>query len=111
VSRLPCAPVIDANKHHTFGDSTGRVLTSSFGDRHVDWMHSTLSLHVRPDDRYVYGSITKMFTGPAVLQLVDEGLISLDDPIAMHVDPILRALNSTSLGLSQCVNPTCCCVC
>eukprot|EP00037_Helgoeca_nana_P000560 m.22240 g.22240 ORF g.22240 m.22240 type:complete len:452 (-) comp10683_c0_seq2:2082-3437(-) len=50
-----------------------------------------------PDDLYVWGSITKMFTGPAILELVTKGVISLDDPITMHVDPLLRKLNGTTL--------------
>ncbi|WP_380283649.1 serine hydrolase domain-containing protein [Kitasatospora purpeofusca] len=34
------------------------------------------------------GSETKTFTATAVLQLVDEGLIGLDDPIAAHLDGV-----------------------
>ncbi len=47
------------------------------------------------DDLYVWGSITKMFTCPAVLQLVDAGKLSLDDPLAPHVDPFLRRAGSS----------------
>ena len=38
-----------------------------------------------------------MITAPAVLQLVEQGLVKLMDPIAKHVDPILLKLNSTRL--------------
>merc|ERR1719218_570783 len=51
-----------------------------------------------PDDLYVWGSTTKMFTAPAVLQLVERGLVSLDDAIALHVDPFLRKINGTTLS-------------
>ncbi|WP_115281910.1 serine hydrolase domain-containing protein [Mycolicibacterium tokaiense] len=34
------------------------------------------------------GSVTKTFTGTAVLQLVDQGRIRLTDPIAMYVDGV-----------------------
>ena len=37
---------------------------------------------VEADDSFVWGSTTKMFTGAAVLQLVQSGAVSLDDPIA-----------------------------
>lgn len=37
---------------------------------------------VRTDDRFRVGSITKTFTGTVILQLVQEGRISLDDPVA-----------------------------
>lgn len=51
-----------------------------------------------PDDVYVWGSTTKMFTGAAVMQLVDAGVVHLEDPIGMHVDPILQGLNGTTLS-------------
>lgn len=43
----------------------------------------------RTDDPYVYGSITKMFTAAAILQLVENGTVKLDDPLYVHVDPML----------------------
>ena len=44
-----------------------------------------------PDDMYIWGSTTKMFTAPAVLQLVELGLVGLTDPVAIHVDPLLQS--------------------
>jgi len=40
------------------------------------------------DDKVRIGSITKSFTATAVLQLVDEGLLSLDDPISTWVPEV-----------------------
>ncbi|MEV0459316.1 serine hydrolase domain-containing protein [Catellatospora methionotrophica] len=37
-------------------------------------------------DRFRVGSITKTFTGTAVLQLVERGLIGLDEPLSRYVD-------------------------
>lgn len=60
-----------------------------------------------PDDLYVWGSTTKMFTGPAVLQLVEQDIVDLHDPITKHIDPFLKHLNGTVLsqhfgdGISQ----------
>ena len=34
------------------------------------------------------GSVTKTFTGTALLQLVDKGLVSLSDPISRYVDGV-----------------------
>ena len=45
----------------------------------------------------VWGSTTKMITAPAVLQLVERGLVKLTDPISLHIDPILLHLNGTRL--------------
>lgn len=51
----------------------------------------------QPDDAYVFGSITKMFTAPAVLQLVEQGVVHLTDPITKHVDPLLFHLSGKHL--------------
>ena len=40
-----------------------------------------------PDDRYAWGSITKMVTGVSIIRLANEGHFHLDD----HVAPILDA--------------------
>jgi D-alanyl-D-alanine carboxypeptidase len=40
------------------------------------------------DDHVRIGSVTKTFTGTAILQLVDEGRIRLSDPISRYVDGI-----------------------
>jgi CubicO group peptidase (beta-lactamase class C family) len=40
---------------------------------------------VTPRHRYRIGSITKTFTATAVMQLVDEGLVGLDDPLSAHL--------------------------
>ncbi|MEY3806306.1 MAG: hypothetical protein RIR69_1118, partial [Actinomycetota bacterium] len=38
-----------------------------------------------PDDHFRFGSITKTMTSGVVLQLVDEGLIALDEPVATYL--------------------------
>ncbi|SLD88752.1 serine hydrolase domain-containing protein [Mycobacteroides abscessus] len=43
---------------------------------------------LRPDFYHRIGSVTKTFTVTAVLQLVDEGKVELDDPIAKYVDKV-----------------------
>jgi D-alanyl-D-alanine carboxypeptidase len=40
------------------------------------------------DDHTRIGSVTKTFTGTAVLQLVDQGRIRLSDPISLYVDGV-----------------------
>ncbi|GIT79477.1 beta-lactamase [Leifsonia sp. LS1] len=43
---------------------------------------------VSVDDRFAYRSITKSYTVTAILQLVDEGRLSLDDPVSKYVDGV-----------------------
>jgi len=57
----------------------------------------------RPTDEetiYHWASITKMFTGVAIMQLRDRGLLSLDDPAVKYV-PELREVHSPLGDVSQ----------
>ncbi|MBK8555775.1 MAG: beta-lactamase family protein [Lewinellaceae bacterium] len=49
---------------------------------------ATKSWHVpnNIDTKFNLGSMNKMFTATAVMQLVDKGLVHLDDPISQYVD-------------------------
>ncbi len=44
-------------------------------------------------DRYIWGSITKISTGSAILKLAQEGKLSIDDPVCPYVDPMLAAMH------------------
>ena len=55
-------------------------------------------------DRFVWGSVTKTFTGGAILSLVESGKLDLDAPVAPIIDRMLirehgrnRTMNVTSL--------------
>jgi CubicO group peptidase (beta-lactamase class C family) len=60
-----------------------------------------------PDTQYRIGSITKTFTAAAVVALVDDGKVALDDPLGKHVEaagerPLtIRRLLSHSSGLQR----------
>lgn len=43
---------------------------------------------VTADDRFAFRSITKSYTVTAILQLVDAGRLSLDDPVSKYVDGV-----------------------
>ena len=47
--------------------------------------------------RFVWGSVTKQFTGTALLQLMEAGTLDLDEPVERHLNPILRQLGLRSL--------------
>lgn len=50
-----------------------------------------------PDTLFQIGSLTKMYTATLVMQLVDEGALSLDDPVTRHL-PELRLLGDPDLS-------------
>ena len=43
------------------------------------------------------GSVTKMVTAVAIMELHDQGRINVDDAVHLHVDRILREDNGTTL--------------
>ena len=48
-------------------------------------------------DRFVWGSVTKQFTGVALLQLAEAGTLDLDAPVQAHLDPMLARLGLRGL--------------
>jgi CubicO group peptidase (beta-lactamase class C family) len=59
-----------------------------------------------PDTQYRIGSITKMLTATAVMQLRDAGELDLEDPLDRHLDgvphtPTIRRLLSHASGLQR----------
>ena len=56
---------------------------------------------VTVDDHFRIGSNTKTMTGTVVLQLVDEGLIALDDPISDHFPNLPNGENITIANLLE----------
>lgn len=62
----------------------GEVIYSrGFGFRDI-----TESLPATPNTNYCVGSVTKAFTAVAIMQLVEKGLISLEDPVNKFIDVI-----------------------
>merc|ERR1711871_395492 len=49
------------------------------------------------EDKFAWGSITKMWTGASIMQLVASGKLSLTDPIAPIVDAQLAAMASSHI--------------
>ena len=74
------------------------VVAAGYTDAGLGMGNNPPTRRALPDDKYVWGSTTKMFTGPAVLQLVERGVVGLDDACSTHIDPILLGLNGTTLA-------------
>jgi CubicO group peptidase (beta-lactamase class C family) len=61
-------------------DDGADVRTFAFGQLNVD-----TAVDATTDSLFQIGSITKLFTATLVMQLVEEGLVALDDPVERHV--------------------------
>ena len=74
-----------ADKHGVVGAS----LAVRHGDDVAEGATGVLNLRTQqpatPDSLFQIGSITKVWTATLVMQLVDEGLLDLDEPVAKHL--------------------------
>jgi D-alanyl-D-alanine carboxypeptidase len=62
---------------------------------------------VKPEDRFQIGSITKTFVATTVLQLAEEGKLSLEDTIDKHLpDEIISLLPDNDITVRQLLNHT-----
>jgi len=62
---------------------------------------------MQPGDRFQIGSITKMFIGVLLLQLEEDGIVSLDDPLARWLpDQAARIPNGEQITLRMLANHT-----
>ena len=76
----------------------GASLAIRHGDGTAEAATGVLNLRTgqpaTPDSLFQIGSITKVWTATLVMQLVDEGLLDLDEPIATHL-PDFRVADET----------------
>lgn len=109
------AEEITATVESTMGDlhTPGAVVLVRQGDDEYVEAFGTRTVDsdepVTVDDHFRVGSNTKTWTGTVVLQLVDEGLVSLDDPISDYVDGVpngesitVEQLLTMRSGLADC---------
>ncbi|MBN2305328.1 MAG: beta-lactamase family protein, partial [Anaerolineae bacterium] len=68
-------------------------------------MNNRVPLH--PDDALRVGSVTKMFTATVILQLAEEGALSLDDPLSRWLPDVAAGLpHGDRIILRQMLNHT-----
>jgi hypothetical protein len=63
---------------------------------HTDFLSVTFCAQAAPTDRFVWGSVTKVITGTALLRLQEKGLLDLDAPVKDLVDPLLLKMKANS---------------
>ncbi len=66
-----------------------RVLSAGYG-----WADKARRIPVTPDSIFPLGSVTKLFTATAVMQLVERGDVDLDAPVTRYLDPASRGLGA-----------------
>eukprot|EP00937_MAST-01D_sp_MAST-1D-sp2_P003223 g3223.t1 len=45
-------------------------------------------------EKFIWGSVTKVVTGTAVLRLADQGVLTLEDSVPQHIDPFLAKMKA-----------------
>lgn len=72
-----------------FNDVAGSVLAVTIGDATAATAYGVTDVldpsPMTPESNFRIGSITKSVTAAVMLQLVDEGLLALDDPVSTHL--------------------------
>jgi D-alanyl-D-alanine carboxypeptidase len=87
-----------------------RVGSPRIEDGHDEWGAQAgtnqvgSSIPAAVSSRFRIGSVTKTFVATVVLQLVDEGRLALDDPLARHLPGIVP--NGTAITVRQILNHT-----
>ncbi|MCA1788314.1 MAG: beta-lactamase family protein, partial [Thioalkalivibrio sp.] len=66
-------------------------------ERHFGFKDLRSRVPPRSATRYGIGSVTKVFTAVAVLQLVQEGRVGLDDPVARHLGADAKAFGAATI--------------
>ena len=74
-----------ADKHGVVGASLALRLGDETAVAATGVLNVRTQQPVTPDSVFQIGSITKVWTATLVMQLVDEGLLDLDEPVATHL--------------------------
>jgi D-alanyl-D-alanine carboxypeptidase len=61
------------------------------------WSDLETQTPMQAGDSFYIGSSTKMFTATAILQLAEQGLVDLDDPISMYLEDIPRTWRGVTI--------------
>lgn len=92
------------------GKLSGSFLISCKGQQDFEWngglADREASIPVSAATRFRMASLGKMFTAVAILQLADEGKLSLDDPLSRHLPEYPNQTVAGAIALRQLLNHT-----
>lgn len=69
--------------------ATSAIVYVANGDRRYEATAAASGASPKPDQRFAVGSVTKTFTATIVLQLIDEGKLSLDDSLERYLPGVV----------------------
>ena len=114
-----CLPIVaqdelldDLLADYVYDDEASVVLYIRYGDEEAIAVRGLADINnnipAKTDDRYRIASITKSFVATLMLQLVEEGLVALDDPIADYLpdEIVKRVENADSATIRQMLQMT-----
>lgn len=96
--RLPADLEELARKHGVPGASVAILVGDRVLEATAGVVSSRSRIAVTPDSLFMIQSITKVATATLVMQLVDDGLLGLDDPVRLHL-PAFRTQDAMASGL------------
>ncbi|GAA4736791.1 serine hydrolase domain-containing protein [Nocardioides endophyticus] len=89
-----------AEAHDVPGASVSVFADGEVVDAAVGTVNLRTGVEVRPDSPFMIQSITKVWTATLVMQLVDEDLVALDEPITRYLPGFRTADRPASAGIT-----------
>lgn len=96
LAHLPSRLEVLAAKHTVPGASVAVLAGGNVVEAVTGVVNTRSGVPVTPDTLFMIQSITKMLTATLVMQLVDEGLVALDDPVHHHLHEFRTADEASS---------------
>lgn len=74
------------DEHGAIGAAAGVLVGDEIVTAAAGLANKNTGLEATPDTLFQIGSVTKVYTATLTMQLVDDGLIGLDEPVATYLD-------------------------
>ena len=87
-------------KHGVPGAAVAVLADGEVVDAAAGVVNVRTGVEARPDSPFMIQSITKVWTATLVMQLVDEGLVALDDPVRRHLPGFRTADEEQSAAIT-----------
>ncbi|WP_412538422.1 serine hydrolase domain-containing protein [Longispora sp. K20-0274] len=89
------------DEHRIPGASVAYSVHGAVTEAAAGVVNRDTGVRVTPDSVFQMGSVTKLWTATLVQQLVDDGLLDLDEPVRRHLPDLRLADEGTAAGLTS----------